>query len=154
MIKPSARMYKHAEAMLLREFDVVEKEFQHKDVFGFTPNGSSCEIEIKVSDYDFYKEFGAPRKKFKHKAYKNNPEICPTRFYFFVPSNLVEKALRRMKRSKWYNRYGLISYHVATDQIVIVKKSEILSDSPFLGEILIMPFKDYRHKNIYIKDKQ
>lgn len=144
------RMYVHAIAILQNEFSFVKEEFHHKDVFGYNPGGASCEIEIKVNDYDFYKEFNSPKKKFKHKHYSEQSNICPTRFYFFVPRNLMVRALRKMENNPWYNKYGLIIYDYFMDAYKIVKKSEVLSDSPFIGEILDTPFRDYKHKRVSI----
>lgn len=146
----SQKMIEHARDLLLKEFENVEVEFHHKDVFGFTANGASCEIEIKVNDYDFNKEFTKPSKKFKHDNYKTSPEICPTRFYFMVPRNLLSTARNRIERTSWYQNYGLIIYDDFMDAYKIIKKSEILSTEPFTGEILTIPFKDYKHKRIIL----
>ena len=146
----SENMFRHAINMLASEFENVEQEFHHKDVFGYTPNGSSCEIEVKVNDYDFYKEFNKPCKKFKHEHYSKNPNICPTRFYFMVPRNLMPKAIKKINENPWYNKYGLIVYDYFMDSYKIVKKSEILSNQPFIGEVLDIPFRDFKHKRVSI----
>lgn len=142
------RMYKKARQLLLEEFKHCRTEFQYKDAFGFDPNGDSCEIEIKLNDYDFFKEFTKPSKKDKHEAYLNRPDLCPTRFYFMVPRIIWDRALARINDTPIMNRYGLIVYDPFMDSVKIVKKSEKLSDFPFRGQMLDKPFSDQRLKMV------
>lgn len=146
--KPVNVMFKTAKQMLEKEFEFVEEEFSHMDVFGYTPNGDCCEIEVKVADYDFYKEFTKPNKKAKHSSYrwnsKNQVGFCPNRFYFFVLDNLRDKALKRMKRSRL--KYGLITFNPYTKKVDIVKKSERLTEMKFCGELPHFPYKDFKHR--------
>lgn len=141
----SKRMYELGKEQLEKEFQYVEVERYFKDLFGYNPDGDCVEIEVKCSDYDFYKEFTKPCKKAKHLAYKYHNRkgkgFSPTRYYFLVPSILQNKALTRIKKE--YPKYGLIVYSSKEDKIFLLRKAKRLHDRPFKGERLATPFTDY-----------
>ena len=147
MKKPVYYMFQEARVMLAREFSEIRQEFNHMDVFGYNQNGDCCEIEVKVADYDFYKEWGKAGKVHKHKSYrqaaKHRRGFCPNRFYFMVMTNLEERAIKKLDATK--SPYGLITYNSLTHEINIVRKSEKLTDKPFDGEISNIPYKEYSH---------
>lgn len=145
-MKRSQRLYQIGRELLKKEFAFVKTEFNHMDLFGFNFGGDSCEIEVKVADYDFYKEFNKFEKQCKHSAYKNIPEVCPTRFYFLVLHNMAEKALRKIEAE--LPKYGLITWCPYEDQVRILKKSERLSEVPFQGDLLARPFSKYQTKKV------
>lgn len=140
-MKPADQMRQIAKDMLAKEFENVATEHCKflgrktasrpaklvMDVFGWTEGGDSCEIEIKVADYDFHKEFTKPIKKAKHRYYRsaNSDKFVPTRFYYFVLSNLTDRALKRIKRHRL--PYGLIEFNSLTGEVKIVRKSERLT---------------------------
>lgn len=149
MIKPSGHMFRIGRELLKSEFQEVHEEFNAMDIFGFTPHGDSCEIEVKVADYDFHKEFKKESKVKKHAgymfAYATGKGFVPTRFYFFVLSNLTKRALAKIEAKQL--PYGLIEYNSSSGEYRIVKKSEKLTSKPFLGELgLSVPKKDFKHK--------
>lgn len=149
--KPSFYMFKHGRALLNREFENVVEEFHYMDLFGFNLNGESCEIEVKVADYDFHKEFTKKSKVEKHSKYlhcvahkEKSPYWCPTRFYFMVLQNLTTRALTKIDNKGL--PYGLIEYNSLSGEITIIRKSKKLTHKKFLGELPIYnKQRDNRH---------
>lgn len=149
--KPVDYMFEIGKELLSKEFSCVEEEISGMDLFGYNVYGPCCEIEIKVSDYDIYKEFRKPTKKEKFKAYmkakKTGDGFCPTRFYYFVPEKyhaLIQRLIIRHRR----NYAGIILYNHFKKSHSIVKKSEIVTDKPFVGEFNISCAVDYKHRRI------
>jgi len=151
---PKERMYFHAKRLLEREFEFVVEEKYLKDAFGFDIGGDSCEIEIKVCDTDFHKEFTKLSKSFKHDFYREASQAgslgVPTRFYFMVPLKYKDMALSRMYVGSGYWRYGLITYCRLFDECEIVRKSGTISHENFHGEYLQKPYSFQRTNNIFV----
>ena len=143
-------MFEHGKALLRKEFDHVFEEFEHMDLVGFNEGGDSCEIEIKVADYDFYKEFKKESKLAKHGMYlcefgrKDGFYFCPTRYYFMVLSNFTVRALKYLNQKML--PYGLIEYNSLKDRVLIIKKSERLTEQKWDGLLPECRGRDYRHK--------
>jgi len=154
LTKPFNIMVGLGQALLNQEFSVVEQNFRLMDLFGYNPNGHSCEIEIKVNDYDFYKEFSKPSKKKKHQMYEKNKDrkfgFCPRRFYFFVPYTMEKRALKWMKQFEWYKNYGLLTYNHFSREVRVAKKSNILNRFPFRGIVPVRPYGCDKYKRINI----
>ena len=138
-------MYAIAAFMLRKEFKTVYEEYNFMDSFAYEHGGDSVEIEIKVNDYDFCKEFTKPCKKAKHLAYRYHAKkphgFCPTRFYFFVPIKMKDRALARI--IKTYPEYGLIVWDAYNMQETIIRKAKRMHEKPFIGEWLDKPFLKY-----------
>ncbi len=139
----SKDMYLAGMELMRKEFETVLKEYSLMDLFAFNMGGDTCEIEIKVNDYDFYKEFTKYCKKYKHLAYKYHAKrphgFCPTRYYFMVPYNLRLKAIIRIKKE--LPHYGLIVFH--DGKPIIVRKAKRMHKKPYTGETLKRPFDKY-----------
>lgn len=118
-MKPVEEMKLFAKSWLEETYENVHFEYQHKDVFGFDKDGDSTEIEIKVADYDFYKEFRRKSKVRKHIHYVQGID-APTYFYFYVLSNFTERAIKGIDEFKL--PYGLIEYNSLTKMTNIVRK--------------------------------
>ena len=131
--------------VMSNDYPVVREEFYNLDVFGYNEEtGQTIEVEIKLADYDFYKEFNKPTKRFKHRAYRRAFEkgqgFCPTRFYFCVPYPMKDRALRVMRRRK-RGYYGLLAFCQLQQKLVVVKRCEPLHDREWDGRVLKQPFK-------------
>ena len=142
-------LFEEGKRFLNSKYAIVEEELNHMDLFGFNMLSDSCEIEIKVADYDLYKEATKPVKKMKHKIYATHREtqdgFCPNYFYYLVPENLVVKAVKFV--NKHYPDYGVLAYNpLLIKELRIVKESNRLTNHPFTGELLKIPYKDYFHK--------
>lgn len=149
--KPTEKMLKLGKQLILKEFPNVLLEFNFMDIFGYdTTSGHTVEIEVKCSDYDFHKEFTKPCKIRKHNQYRRNRykknKFCPRRFYIMVPTNLEHRALKRIKETEWYKNYGLIVFDINTNNLRIVKKSNILSRNVFKGVLPSMPYGSDKHR--------
>lgn len=150
-MKPVDAMFKHGRAMLEAEFKEVREEFEFMDLFGFTVDGDTCEIEIKTADYDFHKEFKRKSKVEKHAKYMDvffngADHFCPTRYYFLVNKNMTDLVLRKLREKGL--PYGILQYDTLKDRISLVKKSERLTKKRFLGEFnqYITKARDFKHK--------
>lgn len=143
--KISNGMYLAGAELLHKEFETVLREDNFMDLFAFNNNGDSCEIEVKVNDYDFYKEFTKPCKRSKHLAYKYHARMpygfCPTRYYFMVPWTLEHRAITRIRKE--LSHYGLITYHQSTCKVKIIRKAKRMHEKPYIGEKLNFPFDKY-----------
>ena len=136
--------------LLSQEFSQVRKEFCFMDLFGYDWDGDCCEIEVKLNDYDFHKEFTKPCKMAKHDHYRrarrNQSGFCPTRYYFLVPRSFRNRALSRIIREKPY--YGLITYCHLNKRAVIARKSKRLTEKKFIGKVLGTPYRDNKLREL------
>lgn len=144
-------MFQIGRELLLREYDNADEEFCFMDIFGYTHGGECCEIEVKVADYDFHKEWKKPSKLAKHAQYwgvaKNQTDnFAPNIFYFFTLSNIEGLVLKRLDELKV--PYGLITYNSLKDTFEIVRKAQKIHTRKYQGEVLSFDedFKDYKHK--------
>ena len=143
-LKPVDAMFDLGKHILNKEFEFVEEEFAHMDLFGFTPNGDSCEIEIKCGQFDIYKEMSRLSKREKHKNYKKKKGFVPTRYYFFVLKPSLKTAEKFLDEYKL--PYGLLVYDSNNGTGYLVRKSERLSDLPFTGELNNYSGREYFHR--------
>lgn len=122
------------------------------DAFGYNIDGECTEVEIKVADYDFYKEFSKECKVAKHKSYQLssnlNKGFCPTHFYFMVLHTFEKRALRKMDAEKC--PYGLITYNHSTGQLRLARQCPQLTTMAFTGIVLDTPYVNFQHKRIAI----
>lgn len=132
---------------LKERYENVHEEINHMDLFAHTDNSDCCEIEIKMADYDLYKEKGKESKIFKHSNYKDNTTFCPNHFYFLVPSNLVKKCIKFC--NTYFPNYGVLEFDGT--EIIVQVKAKRLSRKIFKGEFLdYQGRKEYKH-NRYLK---
>lgn len=122
--KPIEYMKIHAVNLLKQWHDSVELEYQHKDVYGVSwDSDESTEIEIKVADYDFLKEFSKKSKLKKHFLYMQGKN-CPKYFYFYVLSNLTARAIKVLD---YFNLpYGLIEFNSLKTKTKIIRRARSL----------------------------
>ena len=148
-IRPVDAMFKLGEAILKKEFEHVETEYAFMDLFGCNHNGDSCEIEIKCGDYDLYKELVKPSKVAKHTNYLAGVGFVPTRFYFLVLQPVERKAIAWMDKHSL--PYGLLVFNSNNGHGYMARKSQKLSDLPFLGEVnYYKDHFDFGHKRSVI----
>lgn len=143
-IKPVDAMFELGTSILKKEFEVVQEEYAHMDLFAFNPNGDSCEIEIKCGQYDILKEMGKISKKQKHFNYCKKVGFVPTRFYFFVLKPCMKTALTFLDKYKL--PYGLLVYDTNKGIGYLVRKSARLSEQPFAGEVNAYNGREYFHR--------
>lgn len=118
MMKPVDEMKIIAKSWMQNDHRHVEIEYDRKDVFGWNDKGKSTEVEIKVADYDFYKEFQRKSKVKKHLHYVQGIN-APTFFYFFVLSNFTQRALKCIDDLEL--PYGLLEYNTLKKKITIIR---------------------------------
>lgn len=142
VLKKSFHVFQAGKEWLGKKYEHVHEEFNFMDIFAFNVEGECCELEVKMADYDFYKERTRDAKVFKHTSYKADDIFCPNYFYFLVPRSTVKKALRTVEA--YFPRYGVIEY-CDNAGLIIHKESEKLTDRIYRGELLEYKYRDRKH---------
>lgn len=141
VIKKSYYLFQAGKEWLSKHYSEVQEELNFMDLFGFNLDSESCEIEVKMADYDLYKEKAKECKVFKHKSYAQNDMFCPTYFYFLVPTNLVKKCVKFCET--YFPNYGVMEF--VDNTITIHKAAERLTERTFQGELLQFKQRDRKH---------
>ena len=102
------------------------------------------ECEIKISKEDLIKDF----KKKKHSIYKKPTpwysKWIPNRFYFAVPTSLIEFTLNFVENTD----YGVIEVF---DKKISNKKKEVYCRIIKSARVIQPQFKEKLHKQIYMR---
>lgn len=129
-------LYEAAKEWLNGRYDHVSVELNGMDLFAVSDKGVTCEIEVKLADYDLYKEKSRDSKIFKHTSYSEGDVFCPTFFYFLVPDNLKVKATKFCEGN--FPKYGIITYSKKRrNKLLVIRESEKLTDKMFDGNLLV-----------------
>ena len=149
-VNRSIVLFRAGRKFLEEKYETVHEEINFMDLFAHSKSGECCEIEIKMADYDLYKERTKESKSFKHSEYKNQKTFCPNEFYFLVPTNLVKKCIKFCEDS--FPSYGVLEFY--SDNVILHKKSERLTDKKFNGEFLdFKGRKDFKHNQLKMEKK-
>tara|TARA_R110000787_G_scaffold198245_1_gene309414 strand:- start:59 stop:550 length:492 start_codon:yes stop_codon:yes gene_type:complete len=103
-----------------KSFHLVASEVLNADVM-VANDKKSVEIEVKISKQDLLADF----KKSKHKKYANVDnhyfDTIPNQFYFCVPFELVDDALKLVKDLP----YGVMKYD-SSQSVCVIKRAKFM----------------------------
>jgi len=90
------------------------------------------EVEVKISERDFRADFIKPKHKFYHAPIQPAGLWVPNKFYFMVPSNMVDFALRELEK---HPDYGLLTVNWKAwehdpGEVITVKQAKFLHRDP------------------------